>query len=75
MKDQKFPHQVNANDVIITYNGKEVVFLVETFLNDVTLIRFKSGKKIICYSHEVLEVIETHKSFKNCVKHNKNFNN
>lgn len=73
MKDQVFPHQVLANDIIITYNGKEVAFLTETFLNDTVLIRLKFGKKIICYSREVLEVIRNNKSRANLIQHKKNF--
>jgi hypothetical protein len=74
MKDHVFPHQVLSNDTIITYNGKEIAFLIETFLNDTVLIRLKSGKKIICYSKEVIEVISSNKSYPNTIEHNKNFN-
>jgi len=73
MKEHVFPHQVLANDIIVTYNGKEVAFLIETFLNDTVLIRLKSGKKIICYSREVLEVIRNNKSRSNLMQHKKNF--
>ena len=73
MIDQVFPYQVQANDSIITINGKEIVFMVETFENDTTLIRFKSGRKIICYSREVLQVYKSIKSFSNCIKHKREF--
>jgi hypothetical protein len=74
MKDQVFPYQVCANDTIITTNGKEVVFLIEIFINQTTVIRFKSGRKIICYSNEVLEVITSKRSFSNYVKSKKEYN-
>jgi hypothetical protein len=74
MKDHVFPHQVLANDIIVTHNGVEVVYLTQTFLNDTVLIRFKTGRKIICYSNEVLEVVTSDRSYSNLVNHNKNFN-
>lgn len=55
-KDEVIPEKVLANDIIETYNGKEIVFLVEVFLNDTVVIRFKSGKKTICYSKELLKI-------------------
>jgi hypothetical protein len=73
MKDQVFPYQVCANDTIITTDGKEIVFLVEIFINQTTVIRFKSGRKIICYSNEVLDVIQSRRSFSNYIKSKKEY--
>lgn len=73
MKDQVIPEKVLANDIIETYNGKEIVFLVEVFLNDTIVIRFKSGKKIICYPKELLNVNRTTKSFSNTINHKRDF--
>lgn len=74
MIEQVFPYQVEANDSLNTIEGSEIVFLVETFTNDTVLLRFKSGRKLVCYSKEILEVKKSHKSFSNCVKHDRQFN-
>ena len=75
MLEHVFPHQVEANDIIKTSYGNEEVFMVETFTNETTIIRFKSGRKIICYSKEVLEVKKSIKSFSNCIVHKRDFKN
>jgi len=73
MLEYIFPNKVQAKDSILTTNGKEIVFMIETFLNDTVIIRFISGRKLICYSKEILQVCKNIKSFSNCIEHKREF--